>query len=345
MKALHIASWTEGAGKTSLCAAIARWLRDNGKSVGYLKPVDISADGATDSGFFQKAVDLPPSNNPNAFCTSRQDLKAQIDGTGLNDKVKQIFSAVSGEADIVLIEAPGGMVEADLAKASHQIAEAANAVVVMVAEFATDSPWDRIVAETNKFGKRLLGLVINRVPEKKMDYVRNEVAQMVTKKGIKLLAIMPENRGLMGVSVQDLAQSLEAKPVCCNENLPVLVENVMIGAMTPDSGADYFRRKDNKAVIARGTRPDIQLAALSTSTRCLVLTGDGGPAGQVKSWAEDKDAPIIVTDKDTLTTVEIVEQAFAKARFHQVAKLDILMPMMVKGFDFSALSQGLQLAG
>lgn len=49
-----------------------------------------------------------------------------------------------------------------------------------------------------------------------------------------------------------------------------MVEHLMIGAMDVDSALTYFRRKPNKAVITGGDRPDIQLAALETSTKCTI---------------------------------------------------------------------------
>jgi BioD-like phosphotransacetylase family protein len=40
----------------------------------------------------------------------------------------------------------------------------------------------------------------------------------------------------------------------------------MVGAMSAENALSYFRRKAHKVVITGGDRPDIQLAALETST-------------------------------------------------------------------------------
>jgi len=128
------------------------------------------------------------------------------------------------------------------------------------------------------------------------------------------MGMRPEDRGVTGVTVAEIAERLQADVLCCPESLDGLVENLMIGAMTVDSGEDYFNRKDNKAVIVRGERPDCQLAALTTSTRCLILTGGVKPSAQVLNWAEDKGVPILLTDKDTLSTVAEVEQVFVPSR-------------------------------
>ena len=57
----------------------------------------------------------------------------------------------------------------------------------------------------------------------------------------------------------------------------------------------YFRRKPNKAVITGGDRADIQLAALETSTRCLILTGNLYPSPAVLNRAEELCVPVLLT--------------------------------------------------
>jgi len=67
------------------------------------------------------------------------------------------------------------------------------------------------------------------------------------------------------------------KVVCGEAALDEFVERFSVGAMDTGAALGYFQRLPNKAVITGGNRADIQLAALETSTRCLVLTGDQMP--------------------------------------------------------------------
>ena len=73
--------------------------------------------------------------------------------------------------------------------------------------------------------------------------------------------------------------------------------------------------RPNKAVITGGDRPDIQLAAMETSTRCLILTGNIRPEAQIISRAEEEGIPILSTHHDTMTTIERIEGFFGKTRF------------------------------
>ena len=75
------------------------------------------------------------------------------------------------------------------------------------------------------------------------------------------------------ITVGELAEVIGGKIINHQEKSGEPVENYMLGAMVVDSGLDYFNRKKNKAAIIRQERLDMQLAALETSTICLVLSG------------------------------------------------------------------------
>lgn len=89
----------------------------------------------------------------------------------------------------------------------------------------------------------------------------------------------------------------------------------------------------------------MQLAALSTPTVGLILTGGVGPIPQVKAWAEEKHVPILVAKGDTLATASEVEDAIVGARFRHEAKLARLEEILSRDLDFSALLSGLGLTG
>ena len=99
----------------------------------------------------------------------------------------------------------------------------------------------------------------------------------------------------------------------------------------------YFRRKPNKAVITGGDRPDIQLAALETSTKCLILTGNLQPSPIILGRAEEVGVPMILVRQDTLTTVEIIERFFGKTRFHLEKKVQRFQEMLDDRFNFDYL--------
>ena len=90
--------------------------------------------------------------------------------------------------------------------------------------------------------------------------------------------------------------------------------------MGVNSAMEFFRRRRNMAVVTGADRTDIQLAALEASTQCLILTGLGEPLSQLIHRAEELEVPILKVELDTLSSVEIIEQAFGHVRIHESIK-------------------------
>lgn len=115
-------------------------------------------------------------------------------------------------------------------------------------------------------------------------------------------------RGPMPVSVGKLAEILHGEILNSADKSNEMVENLMIGAMSIDPAPIYFNLRTNKAVITRGDRADIQLGALETPTKCLILTGGVKPITNVIQWAEEKRVPLIMVTKDTQATLAELEK-------------------------------------
>ncbi|MFM7189783.1 MAG: DRTGG domain-containing protein, partial [Microcystaceae cyanobacterium] len=90
-----------------------------------------------------------------------------------------------------------------------------------------------------------------------------------------------------------------------------------------------------------GDRTDLQLAALETSTSCLILTGHLPPQPLIISRAEDLEIPILSVNLDTLKTVEIVDQTFGTVRLQETIKVDCLQQLLAEHFDWDYLQQQL----
>lgn len=349
MTNLYMVAWEQGGGKTALCVGIGRHLQSKNKRVGYLKPVALTAVEVSpgvdkDARFVHLALSLEePVEALCPFYLSSKALEAELAEKDFPNKLLRAYSAVAKDKDVVLLEGLGALGRDNgLLQASCQMADILNAKVIILIPYSTDFQWGRINLSAGRFDQRLLGVVINRVPQGKMESIRTEVVTLFRKEGVKVLGVLPEERLLFGVSVAELAEHLQAKVLCCHESLGELVENLMIGALSVDPGVAYFSRKVNKAVITRGERPDIQLAALATSTRCLILSEGMSPIPQVLHWAEDKGTPILLVKEDTLSTVAKIEETFLQARFRQQKKQGRLAQILEQHFDFDTLYQSLE---
>jgi BioD-like phosphotransacetylase family protein len=183
--------------------------------------------------------------------------------------------------------------------------------------------------------------VLNKVPQSQLKRVQREAGPRFEAAGIKLLGIIPENRVLLAITIGELAESLGGEILNSAGKSDTLVENYMLGALVVDSGLDYFGRKSRKAAIIRHDRPDMQLAALETSTACLVLGGspDGsGPIPNVLFKAESRGIPVIATGAALNDIVTVIDGALLKARLNQTKKLDKLAETVRQNLDIKALA-------
>ena len=332
MAALYITSPQAGAGKTMVCAGLGKHLKGKGKKVGFFKPLVAaikSKEADSDTAFIKRVWSLKEPV---------EDLCPVIGGEGkLADKVKQAYAKVAKGKEIVIVEGvwrqrPGGKP----IEASYEVAKALEAKVIVVEAYSPELFKTKLADKYQGFGQNLLGVVINKVPLSRME--------AVSELGGEVLGVIPEDRALLGLTVAELAELIEGKIVNDAGKSAELVENYMLGALSVDSGLGYFGRKDNKAVVVKGERPDMQLAALETSTKCLVISGDGEPIYDVRRSAEDKAIPVIVTDEDTASVMESIELALGMTKFNQEKKLPRLAEIMKQRVDFEALYKGLGLA-
>jgi BioD-like phosphotransacetylase family protein len=329
MHALYITSLKEKAGKTMLCAGLGKTWLDSGKKVGFLKPLPVDHTGMDrDVLFMQKALDL------------KESVEAISPVPKPGDEIKQAFAGISGEKDIVLIE--GGLL-----KTSTGDIEALNAKVLVVHDYSDSL--SNSLEEYKKLGPRLLGLVINKVPESRISRTRDLAQSVLSQAGIVLLGMIPEKRTLMTMSIADLAEALQGKVLSSPEESSELIENLMLGSSTFDRGAAYYSRKGNKAVILWGERPgfrkaalaNLQTAALQTSTRCIIISANSTPIPAVAQKADEKHVPLISAPGTIPEIVSALETGFKNLKFNQENKLPLLVKTLSQYFDSQELSRGL----
>lgn len=97
------------------------------------------------------------------------------------------------------------------------------------------------------------------------------------------------------------------------------------------------------AVVTGADRTDIQLASLEASTQCLILSGAGVPLPQLINRAEELEVPILKVERDTLSTVEVIEQAFGHVRVHETVKATYAFRLVEEHCDLERLFKTLKL--
>ncbi|MFN8456004.1 MAG: phosphotransacetylase family protein [Anaerolineae bacterium] len=351
---LYVTSTQNFSGKSAVCVALMHRMLKDGYRVGYLKPFSSAARVLAESSidedarFIKETFKLgePVEILAPVVVTNQRMRKILADGgVDYREEVKQAAAVVSRGKDIVLMEGSDNFREGYIVNLSlNEVVELMDAKVITIVGYHNSlQVVDDILTALDRLRERLVGIIINAVPEHRLEYVHELVIPYVQKKGANLLAVLPYQPTLHSISIGEIVQALEGELRCgeCEEDL---VENLTIAAMSVEQTFKYFREIKNKAVIVGGDRPDIQLAALETSTKALILTGHSQPNPMIEAKATEQGVAIIISPHDTLTTVEKVEHFFGKSRFHQAEKVNRFELLLNNTLDFNELYQqiGLQ---
>ena len=344
---LYISSTQNFSGKSAICIALMHRMQRDGFKVGYLKPFSSAARVLAESSvdedarFIQSAFKLaePPETLAPVVLTQQQLEHILVEGVGgYPPTVKRAADTVAQDKDVVVMEGSNNFREGYIVNLSPpETVELLDAKVVTVVGYQDDLQAidDALMAQV-RMGERMVGVIFNNIPASRLDYIEQQVIPYLSERGVEVLAFLPHEKVLSSISVSEIVEALQGELLCgdCGDEL---VENLMVSAMNVEHALNYFRRVTNKAVIVGSDRPDIQLAALETSTRALILTGNIRPNPMIQAKADEKGVGIILSRDDTFTTVEKVEKFFGKTRFRQIEKIMLFEDILSKALDFDQL--------
>ena len=360
MRPLYITSVERYSGKTATCLALGTKFQADGYQVGYLKPVSLQPWRMTDA-----AGDVRVADEDAAFVKQVLNLSAQpwelspvvITPELLEDQLKHpqvatllqsvddAFKKASQGQDILLLEGGGSLREGYIVGLpTVEVARRLNSRALVIVRYRDETRLlDNVLAAKTRLGDLICGVLLNRVPAEAQSFVNNLAIPYIEKQGLPVLGVLPELRSLEAISVGDLIDVLDAEVLTKFERREALVENMTVGAMTADAALRRFRKYGNKAVITGGDRTDIQLAALETSTTCLVLTGHLRPSPLVVKQAEEFGVTMLLVRHNTMETIEAIEKVYGKTRLGEQSKLDQYSDLIDKHMDYERLKSLMEL--
>ena len=354
MKSLYITSVEKYSGKTALCLALGKLYQEKGLKVGYLKPFSLRpwrigdkiAD--EDAGFVIDilGVNAKPWELAPVVVTSEL-LRDYLTSKNKIDFMPQVLAAAKAleeRKDFLLLEGGGSLREGYVMNlATPDVAEKLGSAIIVVVKYCDEvCLLDDVLAAKFRLPNSLSGVVINRVPAHALSYVNNLVVPFLEKEGVPILGVLPDDSELAALSVGEIVEVLNAEVLTSCYDEEALVEALMVGAMTEDSALRRFRKQPNKAVITGGDRTDIQLAAMETSTTCLILTGNLHPSNLIIKQAENMCVPILLVPGNTMETVESLDRIFGRTRLGQKGKLDKFIGYVKENIDLKRLDKALE---
>lgn len=347
MLPLLIESTESYAGKSLVCLGLGLKFQKDGFKIAYFKPFGRSpikigkVTTDEDAVFIQDAFHLDEPLEQLCPVVVTQDLTIDAyDGKvkGLEKIVTDAYRKVSRGKDITLIGGGGSLHEGTLlGLSSLNLARSFKAKVILVDNAEYETNVDCIIRAKEGLKDSLIGVVLNRVPPHRIDFIKKRIIPFFQRRQIDVLGIIPLDPLLNSVSVRELQQILNGQFLFGEEYDTDLIEKFFVGSMNVDKAIDYFKKSKNKAVIVGGDRPDIILAALETPTSCVVLTGGLYPNDILLAKAEEMKIPMILVKDDTYSTVQKVDKVLGRLRVKEEKKVKLGARLIEKEINFTLL--------
>jgi uncharacterized protein len=326
-----------GAGKTCLIGAMLAGLRRQGRRAGYFRPFSPTPQEDPDVEFFLRKMLVEEGDPP---VPSPQATPAVAPAPAWQGALREAAASLQTAADVVLLEGPDLGAEEGAGRAlANQVADLLDSKVVLVVRYYRGLSAAHVAALAGPLGQRLSGVVINSFPPHRRQEVEKHLIPALKSRGLPALGAIPDDRYMLAVTVQQIADHLQGRWVQEPVNTDALVDRFLMGGNIMDSGPNYFGRYQNQAVITRSERIDIQMASLMCATRCMVLTGGAPPAEYVRVEAAAREVPLILVDLDTMSTAEALAGLQERASAHNLEKVCRFRELMSENLDAAALGE------
>ncbi len=353
---LFIAATEQDTGKTTMSLGLYAALRERFKNIGYIKPVGqrftevdgrrIDDDSLLIQSIFQTKIPIehmsPIAVEPDF--TRRYINEANHDS--LVRRIRHSFDRTCWEKDFAIIEGSGhagvGSVF-DLSNAT--VARLLGSKVLLVTPGGIGRPIDEAAlnkALCDREGVEVVGVVMNKVREDKIEYVTDFARRGFERLGLELLGTIPMQKLLAEPSLDQIAQKIKGTFVCNPQSGRNLVAEVVIGAV---SSANILRQiSPGTLLIVPGDREDIVLAAITEAGATpsgllsgLVLSDGLKPHRTLLSLLESSALPVVFSPIDSYSIAQSIHSLAIKIQPGDTDKIERIQDLVARHIDIPRL--------
>lgn len=351
-RAIYVTSMSELSGKSAITIALASIAVERGVKVGYFKPIGISSSLRPGKERTDEDVEIMKSMlkleyDESLICPitiSKDDFLESFAGADIKlfmEVIGEKYRRVAEKADLMLLESPYNLyIGAFLGCPALRIAKELNAEVLLVERYENDFAVDRVLQVQDccmRWSVKFLGAILNRIQRDKMDRAQQLVKPIIEKRGINVLGLIPEDKTLSSLTVGEICDFIGGRVLAGKDGLDRVVEEILIGAMTPESAAKYFRKAVNEIVITGGDRTDVILTALETGVSGIILTGNLYPSVKVFPKADALNIPLILVPYDTYTTLLHIQKILGKIKPKDSRRINAAISLVKKYVDWERI--------
>ena len=275
---------------------------------------------------------------------TRKYLQA-ANNEALVKKIQNAFDRVAWEKDFVLCEGSGHAgVGAVFDLSNAQVAKHLGCKVIIVSRGGIGKPIDEVAlnqALFEKEGVEIIGVIINKVLEGKVDYIADFARRGLKRKGLELLGVLPHLDALTQPTMDLIREELRADLLNAPATLHAAVEDVIVGAMSAQNAVRFFKR--GALLITPGDREDILMAACQHGSRMagIVLTGGLLPGHGALNAARAMEIPILLAKGDSYQVASTVHDLTVKTRPTDAEKISLIRDLVAKNVNVKKILDAL----
>jgi BioD-like phosphotransacetylase family protein len=359
---LFVAATSQNDGKTTCTLGLLNSFCERASSVGFIKPVGqrfVTVEGQQideDTVLVQSVCALAcPLKDMSPVAIARDFTRKFIDEPGtmlprLEAAIRASFAVAAKDNDLVVIEGTGHAGVGSVFDLSNaRVAHLLNAKAVIVTLGGIGRPVDEIALNQTLFEKEgvtVVGVIANKVRPDRVEQTREYLGKAFARRGLPLLGVIPFVPRLTWPTMDQVAETLEAKVLNGRAFLANEIADIVVGAMTPHNAVKYIT--DKALLIVPGDRDDVVLAALTTDLLCkdiqlsgILLTGGLQLAVQTRELVMRTHVPVLAVDAPTYEATAAIHDLTAKIRDTDEEKIRLANVLVREHVDLDTLWQAL----
>jgi BioD-like phosphotransacetylase family protein len=349
---VFIAATRQNDGKTTTSLGLLAALQKHYGRVGYIKPVGQRLVEIAEQKIDEDTVLMDQVYKLNCPLVEMSPIPIEPDFTrryleasnydALVRKIQKAFDRVAWEKDFVLCEGSGHAGVGSVFDLSNaRVAKLLHAKVIIVTQGGIGKPIDEVAlnqALFEKEGVEIIGVILNKVVQDKVDYIADFARRGLKRKGLELLGVIPHRRLLSNPTMELIREELRAEPLNDAPSVHNLIEDVVVGAMGVHNTMNFF--KPGVLIITPGDREDIILAAATSQIgkgkdglAGIVLTGDLKPNPNVLKVIRDIRFPVLFTTESSYQVASKVHDVIVKTRSSDLEKIALIRDLIAENVD------------
>jgi BioD-like phosphotransacetylase family protein len=355
---VFIAATGQDTGKTTTSIGLYAALRTRFDHIGYIKPVGqrftevdgfrIDEDSLLIQSVFQTRI---PIEHMSPIAVEPDFTRRYIDGSNheaLGRRIQHSFDRAAWEKDFTIIEGSGHAGVGSVFDLSNvRVARLLHSKILLVVPGGIGRPIDEAAlnaALCQREGVEIVGVVMNKVLEDRMDHVVDFARRGFRRLGLELLGAIPMQKMLAEPSIEQIAEKIHGEFLCNERFARNLSAGVVIGAV---SSANLRRRLDPRTLlIVPGDREDIVLAAITEAAPCGLLSGlilsDGlRPHRTLLSMLEKTDIPVVFSPEDSYAIAQRIHSLTVKIQPGDTGKIQRIQDLVARHLDVDRLLEKL----